>query len=172
MVIGYGADHCPKEAYQAAYEVGSELAKRGVVVLTGGLGGVMEAANKGAREAGGLSIGIIPQESKEHANPFCDVVIAAGIGKARDFTTAYSADAVIVVGGGVGSLIEASVAYEHARPVVTLAGSGGTADKLSGTYLDDRKVLKIESAPDPKQAVDLAIRLCEHKSARANTRSA
>ncbi|MEM3754935.1 MAG: TIGR00725 family protein, partial [Candidatus Bathyarchaeia archaeon] len=111
LVIGFGEDHCTPQAYNLAFEVGKEIAKHDAILITGGLGGVMEAASKGAKEEGGLVVGIIPFESKEFANPFCDVVISTGIGYARDFITAYTADALIVIGGGVGTLIEACVAY-------------------------------------------------------------
>ncbi|HMK84083.1 MAG TPA: TIGR00725 family protein, partial [Candidatus Bathyarchaeia archaeon] len=91
LVIGFGKDHCSLGAYQSAYKIGLEIAKRSGILLTGGLGGVMEAASRGAKEAGGLVVGIIPQDNKADANSYCDVVIATGIGLARDFITAYSA---------------------------------------------------------------------------------
>ena len=71
----------------------------------------MEAASRGAKDGGGFVIGIIPQGDKAAANEFCDAVIATGIGFARDFLAAYSADAIIVVGGGAGTLIEIAAAY-------------------------------------------------------------
>jgi uncharacterized protein (TIGR00725 family) len=117
LVIGSDKDHCSEVAYNAAYRVGMEVAKRGAVLITGGLGGVMEAASRGANDAGGLAIGIIPQCEKSEANPYCDVVVATGLGSARDFLTAYSADAVIVVEGGAGTLIEAAAAYEKKTPM-------------------------------------------------------
>ena len=111
-MIGFGKDHCPETAYQAAYQVGLEVARRGALLLTGGLGGVMEAASRGAKDGGGFVIGIIPQDDKREANDFRVAVVATGFGFARDFITAYSADAIIVVGGGAGTMIEVAAAYQ------------------------------------------------------------
>ena len=157
LVIGYGGDHCTEQAYELAYKVGEEVASRGMVLITGGLGGVMEAASKGAKNKGGLVIGIIPQDEKSYANTYCYIVIPTGIGYSRNFITAYSADAVIVVGGGVGTATEAMVAYLKKKPIVAVKGSGGTADRIAGTYLDERRLVKIESETDPKKAVEKAL---------------
>ena len=75
----------------------------------------------------------------------------------RNFVTAYSADAAIVVGGGAGTFIEACVAYQKGKPIVALTGSGGTADKIADTFLDDRKTIKVVSASTPREAVEQAI---------------
>lgn len=162
LVIGFGRDHCPEGAYQSAYKVGLEIAKRGGVLLTGGLGGVMEAASRGAKEAGGLVIGIIPQDNKADANAYCDVVIATGIGLARDFVTAYSADAVMIVGGGAGTLIEAAAAYQKKIPVIALRGTGGVADHLADTYLDERAIERIIGESSPEAAVRAIFNLVEN----------
>jgi uncharacterized protein (TIGR00725 family) len=157
LVIGFGKDHCPEQVYHAAYEVGREIGKRGAVLLTGGLGGVMEAASHGAKDRGSLVVGIIPQDDKWTTNEFCDVVIATGLGHARDFLTAYSADAIVIVGGGVGTLIEAAAAYQKKIPIVALKGSGGVADRYADTYLDDRETEKIMGETSPEKAVDAAM---------------
>ena len=157
LVIGFGKDHCPELAYRAAYDVGVEIAKHGAVLLTGGLGGVMEAASRGAKDSGGLVVGIIPQDDKRAANDFCDVVIATGLGFARDFLTAYSADAIIIVGGGAGTMIEAAAAYQKKIPIVALKGTGGAADRYADTYLDDRKAERILGESTPQKAVDTAM---------------
>ncbi|MGA2461922.1 MAG: TIGR00725 family protein [Candidatus Bathyarchaeia archaeon] len=156
LVIGFGRDHCPDAASQAAYKVGAEVARRGALLLTGGLGGVMEAASRGAKEAGGFVIGIIPQDNKDEANPFCDAVVATGIGFARDFVTANSADAIVVVGGGAGTMIEIAAAYQKRIPIVAIKGTGGVADRLVNTYLDDRKVEVILGGNTPEEAVSTA----------------
>lgn len=130
LVARFGRGHCPDEVYKVAYEVGGEIARRGALLVTGGLGGVMEAASRGAKDAGGFVIGIIPQDSKNHANEYCDPVIATGIGFARDFITAYSADAIVVIGGGAGTLIEVSAAYQKNIPTVAPRGTGGIADQI------------------------------------------
>jgi len=157
LVIGYNSDSCTRKAYDIAYNVGKEIAKRDAVLITGGLGGVMEAASKGAYENNGIVIGIIPFEDFADANKYCNIVICTGIGFARDFITAYSADGVIIVGGGVGTLMEASAAYMKKKPIVAMLGSGGTADKYAGQYLDERKHIKILAAKTPKEAVDIIL---------------
>ncbi len=161
LVIGSDGDHCPSPLYETAREVGGLVAARGAVLVTGGLGGVMEAACRGAKERGGMVVGIIPHEDMSYANPYCDIIIPTGIGFSRNYVTAYSADSAIVVGGGAGTFVEACVAYQKGKPIVALAGSGGTADKIAGTFLDDRKTVKVLSASSPKDAVDQAL---EHAS--------
>ncbi|MFQ6075211.1 MAG: TIGR00725 family protein [Candidatus Bathyarchaeia archaeon] len=163
LVIGYGGEHCTEEAYDIAYRVGKEVARRGAVLVTGGLGGVMEAASKGAAEADGLVVGIIPQDEKGYANPNCDIVIPTGIGHARDFITAYAADAVVVVGGGVGTMVEACAAYLKSKPIVSVTGSGGVADRIAGTYLDDRQLVRIVGEEDPRMAVEVALNLLNQR---------
>jgi len=156
-VIGYNGDRCTEAARSLAYEVGKEIAKAGAVLVCGGLGGVMEAACKGARENGGMAVGIIPQEEFSFANEYCDIVICTGIGFARDFVVASSADGMIAVAGGVGTLIELSVGYMMKKPMAVIAGSGGTADQYGGKYLDERKWVPIMSAKDPAEAVALVL---------------
>jgi uncharacterized protein (TIGR00725 family) len=157
LVIGSDGDHCPENTYVAAREVGAQIASKGAITVTGGLGGVMEAACRGAKEKGGMVVGIIPHEDMSYANPFCDIIIPTGIGFARNFITAYSADTCIVVGGGAGTYIEACVAYQKGKPIVALTGTGGTADKIADSYLDDRKTVKVLSAATPQEAVERAL---------------
>lgn len=157
LIIGYGSDNCTEKAYQLSYKVGEEVAQRGAVLITGGLGGVMEAASKGAKYHGGLVVGIIPQDEKGYANQYCDVIIATGMGYIRDFITAYSADAVVVVGGGVGTAIEARVAYLKAKTIVAIKGSGGTADRIAGKYLDERHLVRVIGEENPRKAVERAL---------------
>src|SRR5574342_493530 len=127
LVIGHNENGCTAEHEKIAYETGKEIAKSGSVLITGGLGGVMKAASKGAHDTGGLTVGIIPQDNSSFANEYCDVVIPSGLGLSRDFLNALSADGVIVVGGGSGTLSEMCAAYMHKKPIVTLKNSGGTA---------------------------------------------
>jgi uncharacterized protein (TIGR00725 family) len=161
LVIGSGKDHCSEFAYRTAYEIGREVAKRQAILLTGGLGGVMEAASRGAIESGGFVIGIIPQAEKTEANAYCDAVIATGMGFARDFVTAYSADAVIVVEGGAGTMIEVAAAYQKKIPIIAVKGTAGVADKLADTYFDDRKIEKIIGEVTAEKAVRAAFGLVD-----------
>ena len=109
-----------RELYDKAYRVGRFIAERGWAVVCGGLGGVMEAASKGAAEAGGAVIGIIPAYEKNSANAYVTYTIATGMGHARNVIIAASADAVIAVGGGYGTLSEMALATKLGRPVVAL----------------------------------------------------
>ncbi|HKX21508.1 MAG TPA: TIGR00725 family protein [Nitrososphaeraceae archaeon] len=154
-VIGYNQDKSNEITNKIAYEVGTEIAKTGAILICGGLGGVMEYACKGAKEHGGLTVGIIPQEEVHFANKFCDVVIATGIGYARDFVVATSADGIIAVGGGVGTLIELCVGYMLKKILVTIPTSGGTARIFGGRYLDDRKRVFIKTSENAHSAVKL-----------------
>ena len=114
---------------------------------------VIRAACHGAQEVGGTTVGIIPQDDSSHANEFCDIVIPSGMGLTRDFLNALSADGVIVVGGGSGTLSEICAAYMYKKPIVTLKNSGGIASKYADTYLDHRKNVKIVGVGTPQQAI-------------------
>lgn len=154
-VVGYNKDRCTEQARVLAYEVGKEVARAGAVLVCGGLGGVMESACKGSKENNGFTIGIIPQDEFSFANGFCDVVICTGIGFARDFMIASSADGIIAIGGGVGTLIEMSAGYMIKKSIVVIAGSGGVADTYAGKYLDERNRVPILVAKDARSAVQI-----------------
>lgn len=121
-VIGSGTEH---EA--AAEEVGRLLAERGCVVVTGGLGEVMAAAHRGAKAAGGTTLAILPGESRSDASPWADVVVATGIGHARNLAVVASADAVIAVGGSWGTISEIAFAKRLGRRVVIVEGGPDVA---------------------------------------------
>jgi hypothetical protein len=116
-VIGSGQEH-----ESAAEEVGRLLAERGCIVVTGGLDEVMAAAHRGAKEAGGTTIAILPGEHRAEANPWADHVVVTGVGHARNLAVAASGDAVIAVGGSWGTLAEIAFAMRLGRPVVVLGG--------------------------------------------------
>ena len=114
-VIGSGGEHEAR-----AEEVGRLLAERGCTVVTGGRGEVMAAAARGAKAAGGTTIGILPGESRADADPWIDHAVATGIGHARNLAVVASGDAVIAVGGSWGTLAEIGFARRLGRPVVIL----------------------------------------------------
>lgn len=118
-VIG-GGDNVPAEALQIADEVGRELARRGVVVVCGGLGGVMEAVCRGAKAEGGVTVGILPGSDPADANPWVDYPICTGMGYARNPVVVKSGRAVIAVDGAYGTLSEIGHALGDAIPVVGL----------------------------------------------------
>jgi len=117
-VIG-GSEVSPETA-ALAREVGREVAARGAVLLCGGLGGVMAAAAQGAQDAGGVSLGILPDGDRRRANPCLTYTIATNLGHARNVLIAQSADALIAVAGSYGTVSEAAIALKLGKPVIAL----------------------------------------------------
>lgn len=115
-VIGPGAAASGER--DAAYAAGREIAAAGAVLVCGGLGGVMEAACRGAHEAGGTTVGILPGTGE--GNPFLDITIRSGLGHGRNVFIVLSADAVIAIGGSHGTLSEIAIALKTGRPVFGL----------------------------------------------------
>ena len=126
-VVG-GSRSTPEEDGQAE-AVGRLLAERGAVLLCGGLGGVMEAAARGARAAGGLTVGILPGSDPAEANPYIELPLATGMGEMRNALIVRAAQALIAIGGGWGTLSEVALARRIGTPVV------GLYDALSGIDL-------------------------------------
>jgi uncharacterized protein (TIGR00725 family) len=139
-VIGSGVEH-----EQRAEEVGRLLAERGCTVVTGGLNEVMAAAARGAKRAGGTTIGILPGEHREDANEWIDHVVTTGIGHGRNLAVAASGEVVIAVGGTWGTLAEIGFARRLGRPVVILQPGW----EVHGEG--------IERAESPERAVELAL---------------
>ena len=120
-IIGViGSGQCESNIYQLAVEVGEEIAKRGAILVCGGLAGVMEAAAKGASSAGGITIGILPGPSTNSANSFIKIPVATDMGQARNVIIAHTADALVAVAGGPGTLSEIGHALKIGKPVVGL----------------------------------------------------
>lgn len=117
-VIG-GSDISPETA-ALAREVGRQVGARGAVLLCGGLGGVMAAAAQGAQDAGGVSLGILPDGDRRRANPYLTYAIATNLGHARNVLIAHSADALIAVDGSLGTISEAAIALKLGKPVIAL----------------------------------------------------
>jgi hypothetical protein len=146
-----GGGRCGAAEYSLAEEVGRLVAQRGATLVCGGLAGVMEAAARGAREAGGATIGILPGHDRALGNPYLDHVITTGIGHARNLAVVSSGDAVIAIGGGYGTLSEIGLAAKIGRPVVILAGWRLQNDQ--GT----EGVWYASSAPEAMALVDEAL---------------
>jgi len=152
MVIAViGASRCSKKIAQIAEDVGRELARRGVTLVCGGLGGVMEAACRGAKMEGGTTIGILPGTSRHEANPYVDIPIVTGMGEARNIIVVRSAQAAIAVSGEYGTLSEIAYALKLGIPVIGL----GTWQLAK----EGREVRDIVVAETPKEAVEKAIAL-------------
>jgi uncharacterized protein (TIGR00725 family) len=125
-----------------AEEVGRLLARRGAVVVCGGLGGVMEAACRGASREGGTTVGVLPGLDRGAANPFVSVAVATGLGEARNALVVRAADALIAVGGAYGTLSEIALALKAGKPVIGL-----------GTWEIDG----VERVEGPDAAVNMAL---------------
>ena len=144
-VIGAGA--CGSEIKALAEMVGIEVAKRGGVLLCGGLGGVMEAAAYGAKQEGGITLGILPGALRNEANPWIDIAVLSGIGHARNALIAQSSDALIAVNGEYGTLSEIALGLKMGKPVIVLESKW----EIEGSH----------RAKSPEEAVELAFRLIQ-----------
>jgi uncharacterized protein (TIGR00725 family) len=117
-VIGSSTAKPEDEEYRIAYRLGLDLARRGLMVVCGGRGGVMEAVCKGAKEGGGLTVGILPSYTGEEANPYVDIKIRTGMSWNRNPLVVASGDVVIAIGGNYGTLSEIAYALILKKPVV------------------------------------------------------
>ncbi len=118
LIAVIGGSQASKQEIKTAEDVGRELAKRGAAVVCGGLGGVMEAACRGASSEGGITIGILPGENRHNANQYVQIPIVTGMGYARNVAVVKSAQAVIAIGGSYGTLSEIGHAIQSGIPVI------------------------------------------------------
>ena len=144
-----GAGECSRESSRIAEDVGKQIASREAILVCGGMGGVMEAAAKGAKEAGGTTVGILPGLDAQSANPYIDIPIVTGMGEARNVIIVRTSNAVIAVSGGPGTLSEIAFCLKLGVPLVGIQ-----------TWNVDPAVYRADSA---EEAVDLAFRLIEQK---------
>ncbi len=150
VVIGVmGPAACDSATAALARAVGRGIAARGAVLLTGGRSGVMEEASRGAREAGGTTLGILPGARPEEspANPYVDIPLFTGLGEARNWVNVCASDALIAVGGGFGTLSEIALALKARKPLVLLGSWRFEMDGVSTA---------LTRAQDAAQAVELA----------------
>jgi uncharacterized protein (TIGR00725 family) len=151
-IIGViGAGDALQEQCDLAYEIGKLIALRGASLVCGGLGGVMEAAGRGASEHNGLVIGILPGNQKSDANPFIDIAIPTGMGNARNLLVVKSSDVIIALPGSYGTLSEIALALNENKTVVYLPGAWDL--KKSGVVDSAR----FKEAFTPTQAIGLAL---------------
>jgi uncharacterized protein (TIGR00725 family) len=143
-----GEQDARPEMRRLAEEVGREVARRGGVLVCGGLGGVMEAASRGAAESGGVVVGILPGTRAEEANPYVTIPVVTGLGEARNVIVVRTSDALVAVGGSYGTLSEIAYALKLGVPVVGL----GTWE-LSRPGLEGDPIVR---ARDAVEAVALA----------------
>lgn len=149
FVAVIGSAMCDEEVAAQAEAVGREIARQGAVLVCGGRGGVMEAACRGAQAQGGMTVGILPGTDRSQANPYVAVPIVTGLGEARNAIVVRTADAVVAVSGGYGTLSEIGLALKMGRPVV---GLGTWELGQAGQPVD-----AVIHADGPAQAVALAL---------------
>ena len=154
FVAVIGAGQPSKKEAELAEEVGRELARRGAILVCGGLGGVMEAACKGASSEGGTTIGILPGDDRQAANPYVQIPIVTNLGYARNVVVVKSAQAVIAVGGSYGTLSEISHALQSGIPVI---GLDTWSIAIDGQ--EDRNIIRADS---PQEAVSKALELVKN----------
>ncbi len=150
IIAVIGAGKCSKKLRDMAADIGRYVAENGGVVLCGGLGGIMEGAARGAKEAGGTTIGIIPSENKADANQFIDYVIPTGFGQARNVLVVRAADAIVALPGKFGTLSEMAFALVSGKPIVSVQ-----AWKLG------EEILQVE---DPVEAAKIAMDLARKQN--------
>jgi len=136
IIAVVGGRKTEKALLSEAEAIGKLIARNGATLVCGGLGGVMQAASRGAKSEGGLTVGILPQNDSKGANQYIDVPIATGLGIGRNVIIARTADAVIAVGGAYGTLSEIAYALQMGKPVVGIK-----------TW-DIKGVLHVENAAD------------------------
>jgi uncharacterized protein (TIGR00725 family) len=151
-----GASKATAAELRMAETVGRELAKHGAAVVCGGLGGIMEAACRGASEEGGLTIGILPGDDRKTANPYIQIPIVSSIGFARNAAVAKTGQAVIAIGGAYGTLSEIAFALQSGIPVI---GLNSWSPCRNGRA--DESIINID---DPAAAVAMALKMIDSRS--------
>ncbi len=156
VVAVVGNSRPPPEALPVAENLGRRIVEAGWRLVTGGMGGVMEAASRGARRAPGYRegdvLGILPTGDATSANPYVDIAVPTNLGYARNVLVVATADAVVAVGGGAGTLSEIAMAWQLGRPLVGLAVAGWSS-KLAGQALDEKRGDVITPAATPEDAI-------------------
>jgi uncharacterized protein (TIGR00725 family) len=142
-IIGViGAGTADEETLRTAEETGRIIARNGFLLVCGGLGGVMEAAARGAKAAGGTTVGILPQADRQGANPYIDIPVATGFGDGRNVIIVRTADLLIAVGGEYGTLSEIAYALKMGKPVIGLTTWDIPGVTLAATPLEAVEMAK------------------------------
>jgi uncharacterized protein (TIGR00725 family) len=162
MIAVCGPNEATESELAMAEEIGQRIARAGHALVCGGRGGVMAAASRGAKTAGGTTVGILPGYDWAKANPWIDHVICTGMGQARNAIVVASGEAVIAVGGGFGTLSEIALALKIGRPVIA----------VGGWQLDPQRVEQVDGdavllrATDAEEAVRLALEAIRTRASR------
>jgi uncharacterized protein (TIGR00725 family) len=161
VVIGSSDEKGHSEEARA---IGAFIAEKGCVLITGGRGGVMEAASQGASEHGGLVIGILPGDDPDGANRYCSVVIPTGIGFARNAVNILAADLVVAIGGKAGTLSELAYARIYGKPVVCCTFAGGWSAEFPRVTVDDYREGELLIAANVEEACSAIGKLIDDKA--------
>lgn len=162
-VMGSAADlNYTKEIEELAEKVGFLVAKAGATLIYGAekdYDSLSTAAGRGAKKAGGITVGVTYGKGKDIFDKYTDVIIASGMerGGGREMALVLSCDAIITIGGGSGTLTEIAIAYQANIPIIALSNTGGWSDKLANSFLDERNRVKVIPAKNPQDAVEIAI---------------
>lgn len=165
-IIGSGASLSHPDIETMAEDVGMLAVDAGFRVATGGLGGVMAAASRGARRSArkhdGSVIAIIPSYDRNTATMYADIVIATGQQIARNVILVASSDVVVAIGGGAGTLSEIAIAWQLAKPVIALSDTGGWAEALAGHQIDRRQDTVVHAVASASAAIERALAMTAH----------
>lgn len=146
--------------YNECYSIGKFIAEKGHILISGGRGGVMAATSKGAFEAGGTVVGILPGENPDHANNYCTIVIPTGIGFARNSINVLSGDIIIAIGGRAGTLSEIAYAWNYNKIIILCTFAGGWSSRLSETPIDDRSGPQVYTAHSEHEVCEIIKKIC------------
>jgi uncharacterized protein (TIGR00725 family) len=144
IIAVIGGSEVDRKDLKIAEEVGSLIGKKGAVLITGGMGGVMEAASRGAKQSGGLVIGILPTADRESANPYVDIPILTGLGEVRNTIIARTCDCAIAISGKYGTLSEIAYCMMFKKPVIGIH-----------TWKINAPIIKAKTA---QEAIDIAFK--------------
>ena len=148
------------QIFDIAYELGKQIAQNNAILITGGKGGIMESAARGAKEQGGITVGVVKGEPRLTSNRYTDIEVVSGmVGSGGESIMVLMCDGIIGVGGGAGTLQELTIAYYNKIPTVLIDTQKGWSKTLAGKYLDSRKKIKFKSAITPEKAVKMLFRL-------------
>ena len=159
-----GTSEIDQETRLTVTNLGELLAKNNYAIACGGLSGVMEAICKGAKKAGGLTIGIIPFKEKKFANEFVDIIIPVPFSQARNIIVVLAGDACVAIGGKAGTLSEMCFAWIYEKPIIALSSIEGWSSKLASQQIDNRRNDMIHDAKSPEQVIEKLNLLMDNKS--------
>jgi len=142
-----------------AMHIGQFVADNRWVLVSGGRTGIMEAASRGAAEAGGIVVGITPSHQFDEANPYCTIVIPSGIGFARNSINVLSGDVLVSIGGKSGTLSELAYAWQYGKPVICCSFTGGWSSRILQQPVDDRKSGSFYDAKNLDEVYSLLLKL-------------